>query len=93
MNRHRSIALVAAVALLAFSVGADARQCANGKGYRYVNGQRVCPEDYTDSQRMQMIQQQNQYDLDRLRQQQRSLEADLQRMEHDRKWRELGIER
>jgi hypothetical protein len=40
-----------------------------------------------------MQQQQNQHELDRLRQQQQSLEADIQRMEHDRKWRDLGIYR
>jgi TolA-binding protein len=93
MNRRFALVAVSAVALVSFSIGADARKCASGKGYRYVNGQKVCPEDYTDSQRLQMQQQQNQYELDRLRQQQQFLEADIQRMEHDRKWRELGLDR
>jgi tRNA U38,U39,U40 pseudouridine synthase TruA len=90
MNVRLSIAAVSACTLLAFSVGVDARQCANGKGYRYVNGEQVCPEDYSESQRWQMNQEQ---ELRRLKQNQQQLEADIQRQQHDLKWRELGIER
>jgi hypothetical protein len=64
MNRRLAVAAISAVALLSFSIGADARKCASGKGYRYVNGQKVCPEDYTDSQRLQVQQQENKMGTD-----------------------------
>jgi len=89
MNVKLPIAALSAFALLAFSVGADAKKCANGKGYRYVNGEQVCPEDYTDSERLQMKQQEQQQQLDRIQQKQQSLEANIQQQEHDLKWREL----
>ncbi len=47
---HRSLFILSVCLLFAFSTGADAKRCAKGKGYRYINGQKVCPEEMAQPQ-------------------------------------------
>ncbi len=42
---HRSLFILSVCLLFAFSTGADAKRCAKGKGYRYINGQKVCSQE------------------------------------------------
>ena len=49
MNRYLFALSVCLV--FSFSTSADAKRCANGKGYRYINGEKVFPEEMPQPQR------------------------------------------